>query len=78
MSAGSQGSFPEEVSGERSSRGWAGPGGGWEEGVLGRVSGMGENRAAKPEKGFFFFFFFFNIFPHGNREPLKAVQQSRS
>ena len=25
-----------------------------------------------------FFFFFFNIFPHGNREPLKAVQQSRS
>ena len=27
---------------------------------------------------FLFFVFFFNIFPHGNREPLKAVQQSRS
>lgn len=56
MSAGSQGSFPEEVSGERSSGGWAGPGGGGEEGVLGRLSGLGERRAAKPEKGFVLFF----------------------
>ena len=44
----------------------------WEESVGWEKTGL------QSLKRVFFFFFFFNIFPHGNREPLKAVQQSRS
>lgn len=50
MSTGSSGSFPEEVSGERSeagSRGWAGPGGGWK-GVLGKVMGWEKTGLQSP------------------------------
>ena len=45
----------------------------WEESVGWEKTGL-----QSLKRVFFVVFFFFNIFPHGNREPLKAVQQSRS